>query len=186
MSEATLGAYREMASPAISLDQIDVLYSLLILSTNHPMWLMSEMRDRYSARALLGKAEGASVEDIRISLRPHLGKLIPKLLRACNDPSKQTRENMNNLWLALTGGGAESRAIVTQNLLPTIDALIQEAGSKLWRARAGACGALADIIVGRSWQDLGGGGIELDDGGSRTKPTASIRLLRLWKITMRA
>ena len=186
MSEATLGAYREMASAALSLGKVDVLYSLMILSTNHPVWLLPDMRHRYSAKALLGKAEGASVEEIRLSLRSHLGKLIPKLLRACNDPNKQTRDQMNNLWLALTGGGSESRALVTQNLLPTIDILIQDAGSKLWRARVGACGALADVIVGRSWQELGGGGIELDDEGFATKVTASIRLLRLWRITMRA
>ncbi|KAL9182267.1 hypothetical protein ACHAXT_012919 [Thalassiosira profunda] len=186
MSEATLGAYREMASAAISLGQVDVLYSLMILSTNHPIWQLSDKRDRYSAKALLGKAEGASVEEIRISLRPHLGKLIPKLLRACNDPSKQTREQMNVLWLALSGGGAESRALITQNFLPTLDVLIQDAGSNLWRARVGACGALADIIVGRSWEELGGGGVEIDDEGSATTATASIRLLRLWRITMRA
>jgi proteasome component ECM29 len=53
---------------------------------------------------------------------------------------------------------------VTHYLLPTVDILIQDAGSKLLRARVGACGALADVIVGRSWQELGGGGIELDDG----------------------
>jgi proteasome component ECM29 len=185
ISEAALGAYREMASAALSLGRVDVLYSLMILSTNHPIWLMSTMRDRYSAKALLGEAEGSS-EEIRVSLRPHLGKLIPKLLRACNDPNKQTREQMNNLWLAITGGGGESRSTVTQYLLPTIDILIQDAGSKLWRARAGACGALADVIVGRSWQDLGGGEIEIDDEGYATKATASIRLLRLWRITVRA
>lgn len=185
ISEAALGAYREMASAALSLGRVDVLYSLMILSTNHPIWLMSTMRDRYSAKALLGEAEGSS-EEIRVSLRPHLGKLIPKLLRACNDPNKQTREQMNNLWLAITGGGGESRSTVTQYLLPTIDVLIQDAGSKLWRARAGACGALADVIVGRSWQDLGGGEIEIDDEGYATKATASIRLLRLWRITVRA
>jgi len=186
MSEATLGAYREMSSAALSLGHVDVLYSLMILSTNHPLWLMPEMRDRYSAKALLGKAEGESVDELRVSLRPHLGKLIPKLLRACNDPDKQTREQMSNLWLALAGGGAESRAIVSQNLLPTMDVLIQDAGSKFWRARVGACGALSDIIIGRSWQDLGGGGIEVDDEGSGMMATASIRLIRLWKITMRA
>ncbi|KAL7549336.1 LOW QUALITY PROTEIN: hypothetical protein ACHAWF_012606 [Thalassiosira exigua] len=186
LSEAGLGAYREMASCALSLGNSDVLYLLMMLSTNHPLWLTSEVGYRYSAKALLGKAEGASIDELRVSLRPHLGKLIPKLLRACNDPSKQTREQMNNLWLALTGGGAESRAIVTQNLLSTLDSLIQDAGSKLWRARVGACGALADIIVGRSWEDLGGGGVEMDDEGSGSKPTASIRLLRLWRITMRA
>ena len=97
MSEATLGAYREMASAALSLGQVDVLYLLMILLTNHPVWLLSDVQDRHRAIALLGKAEGGSVEEIRVSLRLHLEKLIPKLLRACNDPNKQAREQMNAL-----------------------------------------------------------------------------------------
>jgi proteasome component ECM29 len=131
MSEATLGAYREMASAALSLGQVDVLYSLIVLSTNHPVWLVPDMQHRYSAKALLGKTDGASVEEICVLLRPHLGKLIPKLLRACNDPNKQTRDQMNSLWLALTGGRSESRALVTQNLLSSIDIFIQDAVLKL-------------------------------------------------------
>ena len=113
LGEAALGAYREMAAAALSLGRPDVVYSLMILSTNHPVWLTSDAQDRYSAKSLLGKAEGANnVNDIRSALRPHLGKLIPRLLRACNDPNKHTRENMNSLWVALTGGGAESRTVM--------------------------------------------------------------------------
>jgi proteasome component ECM29 len=146
ISEAALGAYKEMASAALSLGQVDVLYSLMILSTNHSLWQMHEMRDRFGAKALLGEAKGSS-EEIRVSLRPHLGKLIPKLLRACNDPNKQTREQMNNLWLSLTGGGSDGRVLVTEYLLPTIDVLIQDAGSKMWRARVGACGGESKFDV---------------------------------------
>jgi len=187
LSEAALGAYREMSSAAISCDRPDVLYSLMMLSTSHEIWSRTETRDLYGAKSILGKSGTNDTEEIRIALRPHLGKLIPRLLRACNDPNKQTREQMNNLWTALTGGGAESRALISQHFLTTMDILIEEAGSKLWRARVGACGALADIIVGRSWGELGGGGIDIDDEGTGMKGvTASIRLLRLWRITMRA
>ena len=187
LSEAALGAYREMASAAVSVDRPDVLYSLMMLSTSHEVWSQHEARDRYGAKSILGKTGTNDTEEIRIALRPHLGKLIPRLLRACNDPNKQTREQMNNLWIALTGGGAESRSLISQHFLTTLDILIEEAGSKLWRARVGACGALADIIVGRSWGELGGGGVDIDDEGAGMKGvTASIRLLRLWRITMRA
>lgn len=187
LSEAALGAYREMAAAAVSCDRPDVLYSLMMLSTSHEIWSRHEARDLYSAKSILGRAGANDTEEIRIALRPHLGKLIPRLLRACNDPNKQTREQMTNLWTALTGGGAESRALISQHFLNTMDILIEEAGSKLWRARVGACGALAEIIVGRSWEELGGGGVDIDDEGTGMKGvTASIRLLRLWRITMRA
>ena len=103
------------------------------------------------------------------------------------DPSKMTATQMNVLWVAITGGGSESRTLISEHLLSTIDSLIKDAGSKLWKARAGACGALSDVIVGRSWNELGGGGVEVDDEGMfATSPTASIRLIRLWKIAMRA
>ena len=98
-----------------------------------------------------------------------------------------TATQMNVLWVALTGGGSESRALISEHLLSSIDSLIKDAGSKLWKARAGACGALSNVIVGRSWNELGGGGVEVDDEGIFvTSPTASLRLIRLWKIAMRA
>ena len=101
LSEAALGAYREMASAAISLGRPDVLYTLMMLSTNHPVWALSDNRDRYSAKALLGSAEGGDQNEIRVALQPHLGKLIPRLLRACNDPNKQTREQMVSYSISL-------------------------------------------------------------------------------------
>ena len=59
---------------------------------------------------------------------------------------------------------------ISQHLLSTVDSLLEDASSKLWRARVGACGALTDIIVGREWQELGDGGPVLNDddlyGGS--------------------
>jgi len=93
-----------------------------------------------------------------------------------------------SLWNGLTGGGAEGRLAISQNLLSIVDTLIEEASNKLWRARVGACGALAEIIVGREWSDLGGGGPILSDddllGGSNM--SAGIRLLRIWTVATRA
>eukprot|EP00804_Cyclotella_cryptica_P020845 CCRYP_011471-RA/>CCRYP_011471-RA protein AED:0.17 eAED:0.17 QI:1356/1/1/1/1/1/5/334/2365 len=188
LGEAALGAYREMANAAMTLDRPDILYTLMILATNHPIWLDSDLRDRYSAKSLLGRIEGLNGREIRGALEPHLGKLIPSLLRACNDPNKQTREQMNSLWVGLTGGGSEARDIITRHFIPTLDSLMKDAVSKLWRARTGACGALSDIIVGRSWDDLGGGGVEEDEVESVSSEHggAAIRLLRLWKLTVRA
>lgn len=195
IGEAALGAYREMAAAALALGRSDVLYALFLLSISHPVWFTPGTRDRYSASALLGEfsliGSRTNSAEMREALRPHLSKLIPRMLRACHDPNKQTREQMNALWVGVTGGGAESRSAITANLLPTIDILIEDASNKLWRARVGACGALAEVIVGRSWKDMGGGAAILDDDDifiktSTFSTTAAVRLLRLWRVAMRA
>jgi len=195
LGEAALGAYREMAAAAVSLGRSDVLYALLILSISHPCWKTLDSQDKYSATSILGESSLAGSPNnsikIRDALRPHLGKLIPRLLRAKHDPNKQTREQIETLWLGLIGGGAEAREAITEHFFSTIDTLINDGTNKLWRARVGACGALAEVIVGRSWVDLGGGDAVLEDdevtmktSGSKIK--AAVRLLRLWRVSMRA
>ena len=192
LGEAALGAFREMAAAAVALGRPDVLYNLLILSVSHTMWFTSASRERYSASALLGKqcnlGNQTNSAEMREALRPHLGKLLPRMLRACHDPNKDTRERMSNLFVGVTGGGAEARLAITQHLIPTIDTLINEASSKLWRARCGACGALSQVIVARSWEDLGGGPPVLDDDDilDASNKGAGARLLRLWRVAMRS
>lgn len=160
VSEASLGAYREMAEAAVALGRPDVLYALFLLSVTHPIWASKLGRERYGPSALLGEnsiiGSRTNALELRQALRPHLGKIMPRLLRASHDPNKETREKMQNLWNGLTGGGAEARAAITQHLLPIIDTLIKDTSHKLWRARAGATGALAKVLVGRSWTELGG------------------------------
>jgi proteasome component ECM29 len=54
VSEASLGAYREMASAAVASGRPDILYAMLILSVSHPIWISSEKRrDAYGPSALL-------------------------------------------------------------------------------------------------------------------------------------
>lgn len=185
LSEAALGAFREMASASVVLGRPDVLYSLMLLSVSLPTWSSTQ----YNAATLLGETVDASgnIEEIRLALRPHLEKLIPRLLRACNDPNKQTREQMGKLWVGLTGGGPDARALISKNLISTIDALIDDATNKLWRSRVGSCSALAEIIVGRSWEDLGGGGPIDDCNDTISAPAgAASRLLRLYRVTIRS
>ena len=187
VGEAALGAFREMAAAAHALGRPDVLYSLMLLSVTHEIWSSSGFRDRYNSSSLLGTSSKTSNhKEIREALKPHMSKLIPRLLRACNDPGKQTREQINALWTGLTGGGAEARDLITHHFVNTFDTLMDDATNKLWRARVGACSALADVIVGRSWEDLGGGGLLSVDDDNFTGDCAASRLLRLYKITVRS
>jgi hypothetical protein len=109
--------------------------------------------------------------------------LISRLLRAYNDRNKQTRKQIEALWFGLTGGGAEAPTLLNSHLLSTIDSLIDGAISKLWRARVGACSANAEIIIARTWYDLGNGGLlALDDYSNKGPKTVASRLLQLYKI----
>jgi proteasome component ECM29 len=47
MSEAALGAYREMAAASVALGRHDVFYGLLVLSVSHSCWSGEDMRDLY-------------------------------------------------------------------------------------------------------------------------------------------
>ena len=193
IGEASLGAYREMAGAAMSLGRPDILYALLLLSVSNPAWT-AEGRE-YGPAALLGQqsflGSRSNATEMRNALKDHLGKLIPRILRGCHSPNKETREQMQNLWNGLTGGGAEARSAITQHLLVIIDTLVEDTTSKLWRTRFGACSALAQVIVGRSWSELGGGpGVLFDDdvvAKTTTETTiAGVRLLRLWRGAMRS
>ena len=193
MGEAALGAYREMAAASIALGRPDVLYALLILSISHNSWFVGSTREKYNAAALLGESSivgsRTNTTELRRALRPHLGKLLPRILRACNDPNKQAREQMSFLLTGLTGGGSETRAAVSEHFLSTIDILIQDASNKLWRARTGAIGALGEIIVGREWEEFGGGPPVLSDDDiydDRHTKLSGVRLLRLWRVVVRA
>lgn len=210
IAESALNSYKEMAAgtlactielqtlcwtqiivivAAVSLGRADVLYALLLLSVSHEVWFSATNKYKYSAASLLG-SDSTDSESFREALKPHLGKLLPRILRARHDPNKQTREQMNALWLRLTGGGSEARFLLSQQLLPTVDTLVEDCTSKFWRARAGGCGALAEILVGCSWESLGGGPAVLDDDDVHVRQasdvTAGIRLLRLYRVSMRA
>ena len=95
---------------------------------------------------------------------------------------------MSMLWESLTGGGKEGRQVIKDNLTHTIDCLCKDSTSRLWRARVGALGALSDIIVGRDWEELGGGGeviVGEDWVGGIGVEGAGDRLLELWRVAMR-
>lgn len=182
LGEAALGAFREMASAAVAIQQPSILYSLLILSTSLPIW---GLHSEYSAESLLGQSLH-NIDELRSAMKPYMKKLISRLLRASNDPNKQASEQMSFLWTSLSGGGQMSRALIDEHLLHVLDELINDSSSKFWRARYGSCKALSEIIIGRSWDELGGGGpVDCSDTNG-AKNSAGYRILRLFRVTVRA
>ncbi len=64
---------------------------------------------------------------------------------------------------------------------------MNDATNKLWRARVGACVALAEVLVGRTWDDLGGGAaLTLDDFSDKQPQNAASRLLLLCRVAVRS
>lgn len=47
VSEASLGAFREMAAASLALERPDILYALMFLSVSHPFWFLEENKLRY-------------------------------------------------------------------------------------------------------------------------------------------
>ena len=84
VSEAALGAYREMASASVASGRPDILYSMLILSVSHSIWFATEKRrDAYGPSSLQG--DNFNNEEVKIALRPFLSKLLPRILRASHE-----------------------------------------------------------------------------------------------------
>jgi proteasome component ECM29 len=84
VSEAALGAYREMASAAVASGRPDILYSMLILSVSHSIWFSTERRrDAYGSSSLQGN--NFNNGEVKTALRPFLSKLLPRILRASNE-----------------------------------------------------------------------------------------------------
>lgn len=84
VSEAALGAYREMASAAVASGRPDILYSMLILSVSHSLWFSTEKRrDAYGPSSLQG--DHLKNGEIKTALRPYLSKLLPRILRASHE-----------------------------------------------------------------------------------------------------
>ena len=84
VSEAALGAYREMASAAIASGRPDILYSMLILSVSHTIWFSTEKRrDAYGPSSLQG--DNFNDGEVKTALRPFLSKLLPRILRASHE-----------------------------------------------------------------------------------------------------
>lgn len=79
-----------------------------------------------------------------------------------------------------------SRDLIDEHLLYVLDELIYDSASKFWRARFGACKTLSEIIIGRSWEQLGGGGPVDCTDINNTENSAGVRLLRLFRVTVRA
>lgn len=138
-----LNTYKELCSLANEMGQPDLIYKFMDLA-NHQASLNSKRAAAFGFSKIAKQAGDA--------LKPHLRALIPRLVRYQYDPDKNVQDAMVHIWKSLV---ADSKKTIDENLDLIIDDLLVQCGSRLWRSREASCLALADIIQGRKFFEVG-------------------------------
>ncbi|CAK9147573.1 unnamed protein product [Ilex paraguariensis] len=138
-----LSTYKELCNLANEMGQPDLIYKFMDLA-NYQASLNSKRGAAFGFSKIAKQAGDA--------LQPHLRLLIPRLVRYQYDPDKNVQDSMAHIWKSLV---AESKRTIDEYLDLIIDDLLMQCGSRLWRSREASCLALADIIQGRKFDQVG-------------------------------
>lgn len=143
VSGGKLSTYKELCNLANEMGQPDLIYKFMDLA-NYQASLNSKRGAAFGFSKIAKQAGDA--------LQPHLRLLIPRLVRYQYDPDKNVQDAMAHIWKSLV---ADSKRTVDEHLDIIIDDLLAQCGSRLWRSREASCLALADIIQGRKFDQVG-------------------------------
>uniref|UniRef100_A0A5B7B1H9 Proteasome-associated protein ECM29 n=1 Tax=Davidia involucrata TaxID=16924 RepID=A0A5B7B1H9_DAVIN len=142
-SGGKLSTYKELCNLANEMGQPDLIYKFMDLA-NYQASLNSKRGAAFGFSKIAKQAGDA--------LQPHLCLLIPRLVRYQYDPDKNVQDAMAHIWKSLVG---DSKKTIDEHLDLIIDDLLIQCGSRLWRSREASCLALADIIQGRKFDQVG-------------------------------
>ncbi|KAK7300265.1 hypothetical protein RJT34_11106 [Clitoria ternatea] len=143
VSGGKLNTYKELCNLANEMGQPDLIYKFMDLA-NHQASLNSKRGAAFGFSRIAKQAGDA--------LKPYLRSLVPRLVRYQYDPDKNVQDAMIHIWKSLV---ADSKKTIDENLDLIIDDLLVQCGSRLWRSREASCLALADIIQGRKFYEVG-------------------------------
>jgi proteasome component ECM29 len=123
---------------ATDLNQPDLVYKFMHLANYNAMW-----------NSRKGAAFGFGTIAIKAGeqLEPHLPKIIPKLYRYQFDPTPKIQQSMSAIWSSLV---SEPTKTVDKYLMEIVQELQTNLTSNQWRVRESCCGALQDLVRGRS------------------------------------
>ncbi|KAK8595997.1 hypothetical protein V6N13_000661 [Hibiscus sabdariffa] len=143
LSGGKLSTYKELCNLANEMGQPDLIYKFMDLA-NYRASLNSKRGAAFGFSKIAKQAGDA--------LQPHLRLLIPRLVRYQYDPDKNVQDAMAHIWKSLV---ADPKRTIDENLDYIFDDLLIQCGSRLWRSREASCLALADIIQGRKFDQVG-------------------------------
>ena len=133
-----LSTYRELCSLASDLNQPDLVYKFMHLANYNAMW-----NSRKGAAFGFGTIATKAGEQ----LEPHLPKIVPKLYRYQFDPTPKIQQSMTAIWNSLV---SEPSKTIDKYLMEIVHELQANLTSNQWRVRESCCGALQDLVRGRS------------------------------------
>ncbi|CAM6051034.1 unnamed protein product [Sphagnum compactum] len=139
----SIGTYKELCNIANEMGQPDLIYKFMDLA-NYQTSLNSRRGAAFGFSRIAKQAGDA--------LKPHLRSLVPKLFRYQYDPNKRIQDAMGHIWKSLV---AEPKKTVDEYFDDIMEDLLVQAGSRLWRSRESACLALADLLQGRRFSEVG-------------------------------
>ncbi|KAF5195325.1 Proteasome-associated ecm29, partial [Thalictrum thalictroides] len=143
LSGGKLSTYKELCSLANEMGQPDLIYKFMDLA-NYQASLNSKRGAAFGFSKIAKQAGEA--------LQPHLRLLVPRLVRYQYDPDKNVQDAMGHIWKSLV---ADSKKTIDEHLDLIFEDLLTQCGSRLWRSREASCLALADIIQGRKFDQVG-------------------------------
>ncbi|KAK6235429.1 hypothetical protein SCA6_010766 [Theobroma cacao] len=143
LSGGKLSTYKELCNLANEMGQPDLIYKFMDLA-NYQASLNSKRGAAFGFSKIAKQAGDA--------LQPHLRTLIPRLVRYQYDPDKNVQDAMAHIWKSLV---AEPKRTIDENLDYIFDDLLIQCGARLWRSREASCLALADVIQGRKFDQVG-------------------------------
>lgn len=143
LSGGKLSTYKELCSMANEMGQPDLIYKFMDLANHHAS--LNSKRGAAFGFSKIAKQAGDA-------LQPHLSVLIPRLVRYQYDPDKNVQDAMTHIWKALV---EDPKRTIDEHFDLIMDDLLTQCGSRLWRSREASCLALADIVQGRKFNQIG-------------------------------
>lgn len=141
-----VSTYKELLSLASEMNQPDLVYRFMNLSTHHAVW-NSKKGAAFATKSLAAKAQER--------LKPQLPELVPKLFRASYDPNSKIASSMTNILNALVPDAKELTSADSPYFSNIMRDLIENMFNKQWRTREASCLGLSDITASKTFAQVG-------------------------------
>ncbi|KAG0252530.1 hypothetical protein DFQ27_008011 [Actinomortierella ambigua] len=139
---SSLSTYQSILSLASDMNQPELVYKFMHLASHNAMW-QSRKGAAFGFSSILAQAEQ--------ELKPYMATLIPKLYRYQYDPNPKVNEAMTSIWRSLV---KEPKKAVQEYFDVIIQDLLTGMGARAWRSRESSCLAMADLLQGRTVEEI--------------------------------
>ena len=138
--DGSVATYKDIMSLATEVGDPSLVYRFMSMASSNAIWSSRAAFGRFGLGNILSESsvDGYLAEN---------SKLYPKLYRYRFDPNAKVRKSMNDIWTALV---KDPSAIIDRYFDEIMNDLLVSILGKEWRVREASCGAIADLVQGRS------------------------------------